>query len=112
MNVVLEYTYRDAGNNKLSNAVLFTNRNNLDIGELEARIKRALIDGQWFVAQQVGLPVLRFETADLELDHDWHEFDGLFETSKEDSYRKVRDIAEVLDAMEMSAKRRSSALLS
>lgn len=105
MNVAFEYTYRDAGNNKLSNAVIFTNRNNLDIAEIESKIQRALIDGQWFIAQEIGLPVLRFDTPDPELDHDWHEFDGLYEAADEDSHNDVRDIAEVLDAMEASTTR-------
>jgi hypothetical protein len=77
--VLFQYLYRDGGNNKAFGEVT------LD-GELcdgaAAVIRAALLDGEWFIPEQVGLPPLQPQLAKwsggrTELDHDLHEFVGL-----------------------------------
>lgn len=57
---------------------------------------RHLIDGHWFVAEDVGLPVLRPDEWDDELDHDWHEFHSFAETKAPAGGTRNRDIADFL----------------
>ena len=76
-NIKLSYLYRDAGNYKLFGEEVFSNPENLMISEIETRIKSNLIDGEFFVAEEWGLVPLKFEETDDELDHDWHEYEGL-----------------------------------
>jgi hypothetical protein len=74
MNILLEYLYRDAGNNKIWGEVIFSNKMSHDVSILEAKIKDGLIDGEFFVAEDVDLPSLQFPHHDKELDHGWHEY--------------------------------------
>ena len=74
MNVILEYLYRDAGNNKIWGEALFSNKSNLSRHDLLKIIREKLIDGEFFIAEKAGLTPLYFEKYDAELDHGWHEF--------------------------------------
>jgi hypothetical protein len=82
MNIKLSYLYRDGANYKQFNEVVFHNPRNLSTQEIAATIKEKLIDSQWFVAKDWGLPDLHFKefTWDSEIDHDWHEFESIEET--------------------------------
>jgi hypothetical protein len=81
MNISLTYLYRDAGNNKIWGEVIFSNKMNFDVSTLEEKIKNELIDGEFFVAEDLCLPSLRFERYDEELDHGWHEYFCVKETA-------------------------------
>jgi hypothetical protein len=70
MNTAFEYCYRDAGNWKQYGTVVF---DGAAADDLTARLKRALHDDLWFIADQLHLPELFFETANTD-DHCWHEF--------------------------------------
>ncbi|MDZ7828968.1 MAG: hypothetical protein U5K33_05585 [Halofilum sp. (in: g-proteobacteria)] len=96
MNVCLTYLYRDAANYKYWGEVTFTNRAGTDPATLEAEIRPYLIDGHWFVADDVGLPDLRPADRDEELDHDWHEVHSFAETEARPSDVYGRDIVEFL----------------
>jgi len=76
MNIRFEYLYRDAGNYKIWGELVFTNRKNLDVTDLNSRLIAQLISNQFFEAEKVAIPRLRFENYDETLDHGWHEFHG------------------------------------
>jgi len=99
MNIELEYLYRDAGNNKIWSSVVFGNSNKSDIAELERKIRATLIDGDWFVAEKLGVPPLKFKTSDESLDHGWHEFHQVSLTCKEVTDDSKRDIKDFIEAM-------------
>lgn len=82
MNIKLSYLYRDGANYKNFNDVIFLNPSNLSLLAIEALIKEKLIDGAWFVANDWDLPDLHFKEYpwDFEIDHGWHEFEGVEET--------------------------------
>ena len=81
MNILFEYLYRDAGNFKNWGEVIFSNKSNIPLAEIETEIRTNLIDGQFFVAEEVGVPTLYFDER-TEDDHGWHEFDGVEETNR------------------------------
>ena len=88
MNIKFSYLYRDSGNYKRFGDVIFSNPNNLTILDMEHLIRSKLIDGEWFYAQDWGLPNLHFEDWDEDLDHGFHEFESL-SYSKENSNSKI-----------------------
>ena len=98
MNVILEYLYRDSGNNKVWGEALFSNKSNLNRDDLLKIIRNKLIDGEFFVAEKVGLTPLYFEKCDYELDHGWHEFfdikpsDAKFESCKKDIMQFIENL--------------------
>lgn len=74
-NILFNYLYRDASNFKLFGGVVFSNPNNLSLEEIKRRIESRLIDGMYFDPDEWGVPRLRFEDFDEDLDHGWCEFD-------------------------------------
>ena len=52
MNVILEYLYRYAGNNKIWVEALFSNKSNLSRHDLLKIIREKLIDGEFFIAEK------------------------------------------------------------
>ncbi|MBU1107337.1 MAG: hypothetical protein KKB51_11760 [Candidatus Riflebacteria bacterium] len=66
MNTRISYQYRDASNYKLFNEIVIAGE--LNFSELEP----FLIDGQFFVPEELYIPRLSFENSN-EDDHDWHE---------------------------------------
>jgi len=102
MNILLTYLYRDAGNYKQWGEVVFTNADGTDPAALEAEARRYLIDGHWFVAEDTGVPDLRPDEWDDELDHDWHEFHSFAETEVPPDDVRNRDIADFLQDLRAS----------
>lgn len=100
-NIAFSYLYRDAGNNKQYNTVVFTNNANLSIDFIQDHIKAALIDGEWFYVDKWKLKDLHFDTWDSEFDHTWHEFDAVEET---DELPTNGDISDFLDLISLHAK--------
>lgn len=85
-NIKFSYLYRDAGNYKNYGHVIFANPNNFSLEQVMELIKPKLIDGQWFYTKEWGLPDLYFDRWDQELDHGFHEFEGVeFTDEKADS---------------------------
>lgn len=76
-NIKFNYLYRDSGNYKKYGFVIFTNPDNIELIEVEKRVRSKLIDGQWFYADEWGLPELFFEWVDFRVDPTWHEFEGV-----------------------------------
>jgi hypothetical protein len=84
VNIKFSYLYRDGANYKQFNQVVFNNPSNLTVEEIAATIKKQLIDSQWFVAKDWGMPDIHFKEFawDSDIDHDWHEFELVEETSQ------------------------------
>jgi hypothetical protein len=99
MNIRFEYLYRDAGNYKLRDDVVFANRNNLTADALTEDIRKALISQEFFVAEDVGIPPLRFDRYIASMDHGWHEFHVLTETTDEPTDPDNRDISDLISAL-------------
>jgi hypothetical protein len=57
--------------------VVFSNNKCIPVEKFENQIRTSLIDGQYFVAETAGVPNLWAWAYDAELDHGWHEFEGL-----------------------------------
>jgi len=84
MNIKFSYLYRDGGNYKNFNEIIFYNPNDRTLVEVECIIKEKLIDGTWFYCHDWGLPDMHFKNYqyDSEIDVDWHEFDSIEETEE------------------------------
>jgi len=80
MNIVFEYLYRDGANYKNWGQVIVAGSPEQTIDELEQRIRQNLIDGEFFVAEDIPLPTLYFSSGDVDLDHGWHEYSSLAST--------------------------------
>jgi hypothetical protein len=106
MNVIVEYLYRDAGNNKVWAEVVFHNTKNIDVVHLDAMLRNSLIDRQFFVAEDLEVPALAFDRYDAELDHGWHEFVGVYESEEPPTGRLGGEITEFVELMNKSADRR------
>lgn len=102
MNILMEYLYRDAGNNKVWANVIFSNNLNVEAAVLDEGMRNALIDGEFFVAEDVFLPSLRFDVRDDELDHGWHEYFSVKETSEPSNDGLNRDIGEFISRLILS----------
>jgi hypothetical protein len=100
----MEYLYRDAGNYKSWGAVVVANAPDpLTLDDIEAIARASLIEGAWFVAAAAGLPDLRGDEWDDELDHDWHELHGFAGTDEPADDPHGRDIRGLLGALAAGA---------
>lgn len=96
MNIKFNYLYRDAGNYKTHGFIIFSNPNHLDISIIEEKLKKYLIDCEYFKPSHLKIPALKSEfDYDSELDHSWNEFDSLEETT--DQVNDNRTINEFLN---------------
>ena len=83
MNTLLEYLYRDASNYKQHGSVV------LQGGISLKDIRPLLIDGEYFIPSQAGLPDLQHRFKDqgfeypTEDDHAWHEIVSMKPTRKQ-----------------------------
>lgn len=87
MRTIFEYCYRDAGNFKAFGTILL---NGTVSSGLEAQVRSTLQDGEFFIAEQIGVPPLydqlyKWSGGPIETDHCWHEFLGFKETDEADS---------------------------
>jgi hypothetical protein len=73
-NIKFNYLYRDSANYKKYGFVIFTNPDDIELSEIEVLIRSKLNDGEWFYADEWGLPELLLETFDFRVDPTWHEF--------------------------------------
>jgi len=77
MNIQFDYLYRDAGNNKQTGAIIFSGKKVENIDEVDQEIQKHLIDDMFFLASEIGVPSLSFDSYDVNLDHEWHEYLGV-----------------------------------
>lgn len=80
MNISFDYLYRDAGNYKLYNSVIYKNENDVPLIFLLRAIEACLEQRMYFVPETLEIPRLKFRNYDPDLDHLWHEFDSISET--------------------------------
>lgn len=80
MNISFDYLYRDAGNNKLYNSVIYKNEHNFPLIFLRRAIEACFYLRVYFVPETLNIPRLKFRNDDPDLDHLWHEFDSISET--------------------------------
>ena len=99
MNLKFEYRYRDAGNSKLFNDVVFSNTTNGSIEMYERAIRSCLYRMEFFIAADVDIPPLKFEEYIEELDHDWPEFECITATNEEITDLRFRDIEDLIAEM-------------
>lgn len=76
-NIKFSYLYRDGGNYKKYDYVIFANPDNIGLSEIEAIIRDKLIWGEWFYAEDWKLPELFLPTFDFKIDPTWHEFEAV-----------------------------------
>ncbi len=76
-NIKINYLYRDGGNYKKSNSIIFSNPQNIELSILENLVRSKLISQHWFYADQWQLPDLHFDIWNNELDHTFHEFENV-----------------------------------
>ena len=97
-NVILkiEYLYRDAGNYKQWNTAYTKGY----LTEYEIReLIESLDFGEYFIPEMVGLPEIKFDSIDPELDHMW------FELNKKDiTYEKPQDQPVIYSSKELLAR--------
>lgn len=103
MNPRLNYLYRDAGNYKTYGSVIFKASNRRSISHLQALMEEALIEREYFVAKDVGVPDLRPAVLDSSMDHDWHEVESLDECGEPPDDRFGRTIDEFIESMAASS---------
>ncbi|MBE0644171.1 MAG: hypothetical protein IH600_08835 [Bacteroidetes bacterium] len=96
MSVVFKYLYRDAGNNKLWGDIILTNRSDIDVQSAETTIRSSLIDEEFFIAEQIEVPVLSFDSHEPDLDHGWHEFHSITDAVEIGDDQPVRDLSDFL----------------
>lgn len=83
-NILFNYLYRDYSNYKKYGNVVFSNPNNISLQEIEKTLRGYFVDGQYFDAAYVGLPLLFFEVSNID-DHELHEFESI-QTTKDEKY--------------------------
>jgi hypothetical protein len=96
MNIKFKYLYRDGANYKRYGEVVFANPSEVFLADVFTVLQSNLIDKQWFVASHWGLPDMHFREYDWNesIDHDWHEFEDVEETT--DSATEKKSISEFL----------------
>lgn len=124
-NIELVYMYRDGGNYKNYGSVVFSNDSLLSLAGLEIEICNHLDMGEFFIADQVGIPEVfswdpeaDYDPDDPEtypdtfgpggyviqdIDHCWHEFIGLSVTDNKPT--DERSISEFIADLEREARK-------
>ncbi len=98
MNVEFQYRYRDFGNFKRYNSVIFGNQSDLPIDDI-SRILLQLTGGdETFVASELGVPEMFFTDFPYNPNLDWHmhEYCGVSKTELPINDAQKRDIKDLL----------------
>ena len=82
-NIQFNYRYRDGGNYKSFNAIIFSNPDNQLVSYLDQLIRSKLIDETYFYANQWNVPNLYFTAFNPDTDPTWHEFENVEYTNLE-----------------------------
>jgi hypothetical protein len=104
-NLEFEYRYRDCGNFKNRNSIVFGNKRNLSAEETNSRILQIVGNDQTFEASRLRVPEMFFKEFpyDPELDWPMHEYCGVSETDLPATDTENRDIGDLLALMEKEA---------
>jgi hypothetical protein len=79
-NIKFNYLYRDCGNYKVWGSEVFSNPDLLPLKSVEDKIRKSLIDGEFFNPTYWEVKRLKHEDWVPELDHTWNEFDSIENT--------------------------------
>jgi hypothetical protein len=96
MNIRLEYLYRDSGNFKKWNDIVFSNCDKISAEIAIEEIRNNLEEGLYFRAEDIGVNDLHFDEFNPLLDHHWHEFHSCSETEDEVTDIQHRDIKSII----------------
>lgn len=83
--------YRDNSNYKRHNSVVFANPAMRRPEEIDAEIRKCLIDGEWFLHTVWNVPDMHFEKTDWEEDHPYHEYHSVCAISEGPSNAETID---------------------
>lgn len=90
--ICFNYLYRDSGNWKKFGSKLFSNPDKLTIEEIEQKIRKNLIDQEFFYPDQVGIKKFKFHRY-LD-DYSWYEFESVeILTNIESSTKELKSIS-------------------
>ena len=76
-NIKFSYFYRDSGNYKKFDTIVFSNPDGIELDYLEGLIRSKLVFGEYFYATEWHLPEFFTECIDFRIDPTWHEFEAL-----------------------------------
>jgi hypothetical protein len=82
-NIKFNYLYRDGGNYKVWGSEILSNPDSILLVEVEQRIRKSLIDGEFFDPKYWKVKRLKHSDWVPELDHTWNEFDSIEMTLEE-----------------------------
>lgn len=82
-NIKFYYLYRDGGNYKVWGSVILSNPDSLPLAEIEGKIRKSLIDGEFFDPKYWKVKRLKHDDWVPELDHTWNEFESIEITDEE-----------------------------
>jgi hypothetical protein len=92
------YLHRDSGNWKKFGSKKFSNPEQLTIEEIEQKIRRNLIDQEYFYPNQVGIKKFKFHRY-LD-DYSWYEFESVEMLGKSDHPKKeLKSISDFIAGM-------------
>lgn len=105
-NIKFNYLYRDGGNFKSWEEVIFSNPENLTVHEIETKLLNAFLSGKQFIASQISVPEkFLFEKGKFtKNDHCFHEFDCVEICQENSTDVLLRSITDFLKAVEMASK--------
>ncbi len=76
-NIKFNYLYRDGGNNKVWGYEVFSNPESFELTIVEEKIRRSLVDGEFFDPDFWKVKRLKHEDWIPELDHTWNEYNSI-----------------------------------
>ncbi len=105
-NAVFEYLYRDAGNYKFWNSIIFANPSAMSLEKAEERIRCSFDSHDLFIAHQIRIPeVFLFLNGEpTEDDHCFHEFASIKPTTDTPNDMYSRSAAEFVKEIENVAR--------
>ena len=101
-NIRFAYMCQDSSNYKQHGEVIFSNEKQLQMDEIEKKIRACLSDGEYFIARQVAVEERFFDVLDDD-DHPWHEYVSVVATDNpvfDPEHEYKRDITEFLSDLE------------
>jgi len=99
MNIRFEYLYRDSGNFKKWNDIVFSNFDNITAETATKEICNYLDEGLYFRIEDIDVNDLHFDKFNPLIDHHWHEFHSCSETEDEVNDVHHRDIKSIISKL-------------
>jgi hypothetical protein len=106
MNVEFQYRYRDFGNFKRYNSVVFGNESGMQIDDISRIMLQLVGDDETFTASRLGIPETFFTDFPYNPSLDWemHEYCGVSSTDLPNDDARSRDIRDLLAQMRAIAE--------